>query len=151
MKSVAAAIAGLDASQVQALRDGETLTLEGENIALEHVVVVQEASGEGAVENSGDVTVELDIRISETLRLEGLARELVSKVQAARKEAGFEVEDRIILSVQTESESLQSAIAAHQQMICGEVLATEMSALEGAHSAVLAGGEAAEIALQRAQ
>jgi isoleucyl-tRNA synthetase len=150
MKAVAGAIATLETDQIQALRDGETLILEGEDIALEHVLVVQEATGEGAVESSGDITVELDTRISESLKLEGLARELVSKVQAARKEAGLQVEDRIVLSLQTESVDLQSAIAAHSQMICGEVLATELAALDGTHSQVKAGGESVGIAVQRA-
>ena len=150
MKAVAGAIAALSPDQIQAIRDGDTLVLEGEDISLEHVLVVQEATGEGAVETSGDITVELDTRISETLKLEGLARELVSKVQAARKEAGLEVEDRIVLSLQTESADLQSAIDAHSQMICGEVLATEMSQIDGVHNQVKAGGEPVGIAVQRA-
>jgi isoleucyl-tRNA synthetase len=150
MKPVAAAIAQLNDAQIQALQDGASFELEGETIALEHVLIVQETTGEGAVENNGNVIVELDIQISETLRLEGLARELVSKVQAARKEAGFEVEDRIILSVKTDSEALRAAIETHKQMICGEVLATQMTTLDVDHGAIDAGGEDATIALQRA-
>lgn len=149
MKPVAAAIAGFDSAQIQALQEGASFELEGETIALEHVIIVQETTGEGAVENNGDVIVELDTQISETLRLEGLARELVSKVQAARKEAGFEVEDRIVLSVKTESEALRAAIEAHTPLICGEVLATEITPLSTPHSAIDAGTEQAEIALQR--
>lgn len=149
MKPVAAAIAGLDSAQIQALQEGASFELEGETIALEHVIIVQETTGEGAVENNGDVIVELDTQISETLRLEGLARELVSKVQAARKEADFEVEDRIILSVKTDSEALRAAIEAHTSLICGEVLATEITPLTAPHSAIDAGTEPAEIALQR--
>ena len=149
MKPVAAAIAALDGTQIQALQDGATLELEGESIALEHVIIVQETTGEGAVENNGDVIVELDTHITEPLRLEGLARELVSKVQAARKDAGFEVEDRIILSVKTESDVLRAAIEAHTALICGEVLATEIAPLDGAHHPVEAGTESAHIALKR--
>jgi isoleucyl-tRNA synthetase len=149
MKPVANAIAGVTEAEIQSLLDGETLILEGESIALEHVIVVQEATGEGAVETSGGITVELDTRVSEELKLEGLARELVSKVQAARKEAGLAVEDRIVLSLKTDSVDLQSAISAHKEMIAGEVLAASIAPIDGPHSIVKAGDQSVEIAVQR--
>ena len=84
------------------------------------------------------------------LKLEGLAREIISKVQSARKDAGLEVEDRIQLSLRTESADLTKAIAAHGDLIAGEVLATALVALDAEHTGVKAGGEALGIALQRA-
>ena len=149
MKPVANAIAGVTEAEIQSLLNGETLTLEGESIALEHVIVVQEATGEGAVETSGGITVELDTRVSEDLKLEGLARELVSKVQAARKEAGLAVEDRIVLSLKTDSVDLKAAISTHKEMIAGEVLAASIAPIDGPHSPVQAGDQAVEIAVQR--
>ena len=74
----------------------------------------------------------------------------MSKVQAARKEAGLEVEDRIVLSLRTESTDLKKAIELHQQMICREVLATGLGPLEGIHKPVKAGDETVEIAVERA-
>ncbi|MEC8194206.1 MAG: isoleucine--tRNA ligase [Myxococcota bacterium] len=150
MKPVAGAIARLGAGDIAKLQAGEALTIEGESIALEHVLIVQESKGEGAVASSGDVTVELDTTITHALKLEGLAREIISKVQGARKDAGLEVEDRIHLSLRTESADLAEAIAAHGDLIAGEVLATELANLDAEHTGVKAGGEALGIALQRA-
>jgi isoleucyl-tRNA synthetase len=149
MKVVAGAIAGLDGGQIAQLQAGETLVLEGEEIDLEGVMIVQESTGDGAVQSSEGVTVELDTTITDELRLEGLARELVSKVQAARKDAELEVEDRIQLSLRTDSESLKAAIVAHGAMIRAEVLAVELCGLSVDHQATKAGGEAVEIGLAK--
>ena len=92
MKPVAGAIAQLGAADIAKLQAGETLTLEGESIALEHVLIVQESKGEGAVASSGEVTVELDTTITPELKLEGLAREVISKVQSAR--SGLKASDK---------------------------------------------------------
>jgi isoleucyl-tRNA synthetase len=150
MKPVANAIGQLGAADIAALQAGETLTLEGESIALEHVMIVQESRGDGAVQSSGDVTVELNTTITHALKLEGLAREVISKVQGARKEAGLAVEDRIILSLRTDSTELQAAIAAHGGLISGEVLANEMRTLDAVHAQTKAGGEPIEIGLCKA-
>ena len=150
MKVVASAIAQLDGAQINALQAGETLTIEGESIDANGVLIVQESTGDGAVQSNEGVTVELDTTITEELHLEGLARELVSKVQAARKDAGLEVEDRIRLSVRTESETMKAAIAAHGELICSEVLALELGAFDLEHQATKAGTEAVEIGLVKA-
>ena len=150
MKPVAAAIGQLGPADIARLQAGEALTIEGESIALEHVQIVQESKGEGAVASSGAVTVELDTTITHELKLEGLAREVVSKVQSARKEAGLEVEDRIVLSLKTESDDLTAAIAAHGKLIAAEVLATELKSLDVEHSTLKAGGEPLQIGLSLA-
>ena len=146
----AGAIAQLDGAQLSALQAGETLIIEGEEIDASGVMIVQESTGDGAVQSNAGVTVELDTTITHALKLEGLAREIISKVQSARKDAGLEVEDRIQLSLRTESTDLTEAIAAHGDLIAGEVLATALVALDAEHTGVKAGGEALGIALQRA-
>jgi len=148
MKPVANAIGQLDTAAIGALQAGETLTIEGESISLDHVLIVQESRGEGAVASSGEITVELDTTITHELKLEGLAREIISKVQSARKDAGLQVEDRISLSLRSSAADLNDAIAAHSGLIAAEVLATEMVSLDGEHTEVKAGGEPLEIALK---
>src|SRR5439155_9333569 len=64
----------------------------------------------------------LDARISEPLALEGMAREVVRHVQQARKDAGLEMEDRIVLFLSTESAQLTKAIDAHRDYIAAETL-----------------------------
>ena len=110
---------------------------------------MQAAKGQGAIQSSPGVTVELDTTITEALKLEGLARELVSKIQTARKEAGLEVEDRIALSLRTESADLTAAIAAHSDLICAEVLATELGDIDVEHTQSDAGGEPVSFGLRR--
>jgi isoleucyl-tRNA synthetase len=64
----------------------------------------------------------LDTRISEDLAMEGMAREVVRQVQQARKDAGLQMEDRIVLYVHTDSEKLQRAIKVHREYISNETL-----------------------------
>ena len=91
--------------------------------------------------------VELDTTITHELKLEGLAREVISKVQGARKDAGLQVEDRIRLSLQSESALLSEAIAAHSGLIAAEVLATELGDVSADLVQTKAGGEPLGIAL----
>jgi isoleucyl-tRNA synthetase len=69
--------------------------------------------------------VAIDVRISEVLAQEGMAREVVRHVQNARKEAGLEMEDRIVLYLHTDSPNLRAAIAAHRDYIASETLTTQ--------------------------
>jgi isoleucyl-tRNA synthetase len=72
-----------------------------------------------------ETQIMLDVRITDTLKKEGLAREVVRHVQNARKEAGLEMEDRIVLYLHTESKELREAIEAHKEYICRETLAVK--------------------------
>jgi isoleucyl-tRNA synthetase len=97
--------------------------------------------------------VALDTRIPDDLAKEGMAREVVRHVQDTRKKTGLEMEDRIELSLITDSEKLQQAIAAHMDYIAGETLATKWAAgpLNGdAHQAsVSVDGQPLQIALRK--
>jgi isoleucyl-tRNA synthetase len=75
----------------------------------------------------GRVTVALDTALSDELRREGLARELVSRVQNARKEFGLEVEDRIVLTLISASERIRDAVHAHSDYLMEEVLAVDLT------------------------
>jgi isoleucyl-tRNA synthetase len=77
------------------------------------------------VASVGPVTVALDITLNEALIQEGLARELVSRIQTLRKESGFEITDRIELHIQRNGdERFEGAIKAHAAHILAETLAT---------------------------
>src|SRR5439155_13372233 len=78
------------------------------------VVIRSKAPAGWAGAAAGDTEVAVDIRVAEELRREGLAREVVRHVQNARKEAGLEMEDRIVLYLHTDSPELQKAIEAHR-------------------------------------
>jgi isoleucyl-tRNA synthetase len=99
-------------------------TIDGVEISLDLAdfeIVAQDIPG-WLVASEGSLTVALDSTISETLKAEGIARELVNRVQNLRKDSGLDVTDRIALKIDT-SASLQAAIAENQVYVCAEVLA----------------------------
>lgn len=86
-------------------------------------MIIDTAQTEGYVsENDGNVTAVLDTNLSEELLEEGFVREIVSKVQTMRKEAGFEVMDKILVTYEG-SEKAEGIFARFQTAIGGEVLA----------------------------
>jgi isoleucyl-tRNA synthetase len=92
----------------------------------EEVTVVRRAAGDYVVQEGGGYVAALDPAISEPLRREGLARELVSRVQRMRKEAGLLVSDRIRLLVVGDPE-VESAAREHRDWIAAEVLARRLA------------------------
>jgi isoleucyl-tRNA synthetase len=95
LKEIGAALAGWGFSEVQRLEAGETLEVAGEQLTLSDVVLQRGSKGDAAVATDGEITVALDTRIDEALLREGIARELVSLLQNARKDAGLDLADRV--------------------------------------------------------
>jgi isoleucyl-tRNA synthetase len=126
---VADAIRALDSASLAAFRRGEPLTVEADGepvtLAAEHFDVVQSAKGSFATADEGGFTVALDPTITPELRLEGLARELVNRVQNLRKESGLEVQDRIRLGVFGDGEILD-VTREWGQTVADETLAVEL-------------------------
>jgi isoleucyl-tRNA synthetase len=77
------------------------------------------------VASEGGLTVALDITITPALKSEGIAREIVNRVQNLRKDSGFDVIDRILVQVQT-TPQIQAAIEENKGYICDEVLANDI-------------------------
>jgi isoleucyl-tRNA synthetase len=78
------------------------------------------------VATEGGLTVALDITLTDELKAEGIARELINRIQNYRKESGLEVQDKIKLTIDT-NEVIQSAIETNRNYICNEVLATDIT------------------------
>ena len=123
---VARAIASLEAEQIRALQHGDRvrITADGTEVEVgpEEVFVLEEAAGELAVTSADGYLVALDPGLDDELRAEGIARELVSRIQRLRKEAGLEVADRIRLRISSDA-AVEAAAAAHGEYIAGETLA----------------------------
>lgn len=99
----------------------------GQNAELYLDVLKEEVNVKGVNwVDDGEQLVELDLKMTKELESEGLAREIVRLVQNARKDAGLDVDDRIILSLWTESQELKDAIKNHSDYICTETLTTKM-------------------------
>jgi isoleucyl-tRNA synthetase len=130
--TVAAAIIAADPVElVRGLRgDGARVTVDGEPVELtgEDVVVTETPRSGWAVSTGGPDTVALDLELTHELRLLGLIRDVVRFVQEARKEAGLEVTDRIVLRWQVGgAPGAAEAIRAHEQVLTREVLAVELA------------------------
>jgi len=130
MKSIAALVGKMTAEDITSIEknQGWSGDIDGENIVLDlndFEILAQDIPG-WLVSTEGGLTVALDITISEELKSEGIARELVNRVQNLRKDSGLEVTDKIRLTVECASE-IQAAIAQNEEYVCNEVLATEIS------------------------
>jgi isoleucyl-tRNA synthetase len=127
---VAAAAAGLGADQLRGLEEGISATLEvdGEPATFhpEDVVVEREVASDWLVSSDGPFVVALDPHLTPELRQEGMAREVVNRVQRIRKEAGYVYTDRIALSIDGDPLVLD-AVRAHTEFIRGETLARSLA------------------------
>jgi len=129
MKAIAAMVNGMSSDTIATVEanNGWTGEIEGEAIALDmndFEIVAQDIPG-WLVSSEGNLTVALDVTISDTLKAEGIARELVNRVQNLRKDSGLDVTDRILLKVDTNA-MIQEAIRANMDYVCNEVLATDI-------------------------
>ena len=140
MRFVAAAIQGLDENQLKTLEAQEEieLVIEGEKVMLSSADVdIQSKDIEGwLVANSNGITVALDIQLNEELKEEGIARELINRIQNLRKDAGFEVTDKIILYL-TPHNSLNAALNNNLEYIKAETLTLEIHILDEVKEGVL--------------
>jgi isoleucyl-tRNA synthetase len=125
-QAAADAIRALPQEALAAYREGSAVEVEVDGVrhALQtgDLEVAQEASGGLVVKAEGRFTVALDPALDDELRAEGLARELVNRIQRLRKDAGLEITDRIELAVEG-PEALRSAAEAHRAFLSGETLA----------------------------
>ena len=138
VKEVAAALGRDDGALANALAHGEDVSVatEGGDVSLSpaDVDLTQEVAEGFGVASDGNVTVALALDMTDELRREGLARELVRLIQDARKAGDLDVSDRIDLGVETGGR-LAEALAAHRDDIAGETLAVSVSehALSGGY------------------
>ena len=122
-------IEGLGSKQLKALQDCGELALESENFTAEDILVFREAlPGTDALSNRF-ISIDMNCQLDQDLINEGLAREVVSRIQKTRKDIGLNVADRISIAFSA-SEALSRAIEAHAEYISRETLATELKQLE---------------------
>jgi len=125
----AQAVGELGSERLRRFLHGEALvvSVEGESheLGLDDLTIIRRASGALAVQEDGGFFAAIDPTITPELKLEGHARELISRVQRMRKESGLSVSDRIVLTV-AGGEEVKAVIDAHGARIADEVLATEL-------------------------
>ncbi|MHA7829687.1 MAG: isoleucine--tRNA ligase [Flagellimonas sp.] len=130
MKAIAAEVSKLGQEDIQKIeREGELLLqLENKTVNLQLTdVEISSQDIEGwLVASSGSLTVALDVTIDETLRKEGIARELVNRIQNLRKESGFEVTDKIDIKILKDG-LVENAVSNNEDYIKTETLTAELN------------------------
>ena len=129
MRLVAGEVQKLDQKDINKIeKDGKiAIEINGENIilSLDEVEISSQDIEGWLVANQGNLTVALDVTISEILRKEGIARELVNRIQNLRKESGLEVTDKIKLSIKKDG-IVDEAILSNEAYIKNETLTNEL-------------------------
>ncbi len=149
MKEIAAAFGALDQPVISAIQKAETageaytLALPGGDVVLnpgDYAISSEDVEG-WQVAAEGSLTVALDIEVTPELRLEGLSRELVNRIQNLRKASGFEVTDRIHTVVYSDDTSLAEALQVYSDYIKSQTLSLSI----GLETAASAPADAAEV------
>ena len=137
MKEIAAAFAGLDQATISAIQRSDlagtdyTLALPEGDVVLhpdDYEISSEDMQG-WAVATEGSLTVALDLVVTDELRCEGVARELVNRIQNLRKESGFDITDRVdvVLCPGCADADLETAVASFKEYICAQTLARSLS------------------------
>ncbi|MCK5136820.1 MAG: isoleucine--tRNA ligase [Bacteroidales bacterium] len=133
MKEIGAAINGLNQEQIATFEKNQAFEIQAgeENIqlTLEDVEIISEDIPGWLVANEGPITVALDINITEELRQEGIARELINRIQNIRKESGFDVTDKIHVLIE-KHELINDAIGIHGKYIGSQTLADSVTSID---------------------
>ena len=129
MKELRSLVENLGSSEIIDIERGgalkfKDLELNSNDIIIERVT----KPGIDATASSGNISIVLDTTLTPELRLEGLAREFVNRVQKLRKDSGFDVADRIALKYMTACNRIQIALTEHKDYVMKETLAVELSA-----------------------
>ena len=129
MKAIAAAISSFDQEDIMKLEKENSYNIDADGteieISTDDVFISSQDIPGLLVANNKGMTVALDVSINEELLEEGIARELINRIQNMRKDAGLEVTDRITLSI-AHNDKIESAIASNKTYICGETLADDI-------------------------
>ena len=129
MKEASVAIAQLSQQQISDLEGKGKLNIElsasGLELLASDVEIIAEDIPGWSVASKGNLTVALDVSLSEELRMEGDAREFINRIQNLRKEKGYELTDRICIKV-PDNTSLKPSINAFKNYICAEILADNL-------------------------
>ena len=130
MKGIAAQMGELSQEQIIALEQQGNilLTVDGQEVTVEaaDVEIISEDIPGWLVANEGNLTVALDVELTDELRNEGMARELINRIQNLRKDSGLEIVDRIHVTI-AENDQVVAAVNAFADYIKGQVLADSIT------------------------
>ena len=131
MKAVAALVNGMSQEAIAELEKNGTYTFilsEGGNAVIDvsDVDIFSEDIPGWLVANEGRLTVALEVTLTDELRREGIARELVNRIQNLRKSSGFEITDKISITL-SKNPQTDDAVTEYKDYICNQVLGTRLT------------------------
>ena len=130
MKELAAAIGRMTQDEIAQMEQDGTFTLCDYALTAEDVEIITEDMPGWLVANNGVLTIALDIELTEALVEEGVARELINRIQNLRKSSGLEITDRIEVSIENREE-VAGAVCHCNEYIASQVLATSLTLADG--------------------
>ena len=130
MKQLAAAIAQMSQEDIAAFEAAGTFTLCDYALVAEDVDIITEDMPGWLVANNGVITIALDIELTPALIEEGIARELINRIQNLRKSSGLEITDRIAVQLENREE-IAAAVTNCNEYIASQVLATSLVLVDG--------------------
>jgi len=130
MKAIAAKIAAMSQNDIAAMEEAGEFNLQIDNLQIyklipEDVEILTEDMPGWLVATEGSLTIALDIELSQELVEEGIARELINRIQNLRKSSGLEITDRIVVTIEHRAE-IADAVVHFNDYIAGQVLATRI-------------------------
>ena len=129
MKQISALVAAFSQADIAQLERTDSWTTEIDGVKIEATAADFDITSEDMpgwlVTTEGKLTVAMDITLTDELRKEGLARELVNRIQNIRKDSGFEVTDKIRVTFE-KNDALRAAVSAYRDYIASQVLAVEI-------------------------
>ena len=129
MKQISAMVAAFSQADIAQLERTDSWTTEIDGVKIEATAADFDITSEDMpgwlVTTEGKLTVAMDITLTDELRKEGLARELVNRIQNIRKDSGFEVTDKIRVTFE-KNDALRAAVSAYRDYIASQVLAVEI-------------------------
>ena len=141
MKGIANAMGELSQDEISALQTAGSInvSVDGQDVTVEaaDVEIISEDIPGWLVSNEGNLTVALEVELNDELRNEGMARELINRIQNIRKDNGFEITDRINVVI-TPDASVEAALQGYAEYIKTQVLAdsVELAVNDGVKAAV---------------
>ncbi|MBO5362474.1 MAG: isoleucine--tRNA ligase [Paludibacteraceae bacterium] len=129
MKQLAAAIAQMSQDDISTFETAGTFELCGYALAAEDVDIITEDMPGWLVANNGTITIALDIELTPALIEEGIARELINRIQNLRKSSGLEITDRIAVQLENREE-IAAAVKNCNEYIASQVLATSLELVD---------------------
>ena len=130
MTQLAAAIAQMSQDDIAAFETSGTFELCGYSLVAEDVEIITEDMPGWLVANNGTITIALDIELTPALIEEGIARELINRIQNLRKSSGLDITDRIVLQLENRKE-IAASVTNCSEYIASQVLATSITLVDG--------------------